>query len=457
MIAGILCAASAQLAFRSGLQMLYAYNHPAAIREFNSALRRDPHCAVAEAGIALADGTDLNTPLDPARFARAHDAARAAVALERYAAPEERALIEAVSTRYANDWDAHGADEDRYREAMASIVASHPQDDDAAMLYAEALMEAHGTSGLWKPNGTAATTDTQTILGLIHVVLERDPQHKMANHLCIHLYDFARDRSRALPCADRLAAMPLPFDAEHLAHMPAHAYIETGEYAKAIAASERAWQMAPTKYRPHDAYVGWNAAMMLGDEALAQKWGARFAQAGGVSVELTTLARFGRWNAITAAESHADLYRPFALGCAYAHLGDVAGAKEELALLTAGAGTDLREMLAAQIAERNGDVSAAQAALERAIAFQTVTDTAELLPLFPAGEALGSLYLRHGRLTDARRAFSQALALYPDDPRALYGLAVTVKQLGDSARAQQIMRAFTAQWSSAEPPELQDL
>ncbi len=448
---------AAQSAFDDGLLMLDSYNQDEATRDFNAAFSADPHCAMAEWGIALASGTDLNTPLDPQRFVRAQAAAQRALSLERYASGEERGLIEAVAARYAGAWNDHVADEARYRAKMAAVVAAYPNDPDAKMLYAEALMEAHGTAGLWKADGAAATSDTQTILALIGGVLHADPQHLMANHLCIHAYDFARDRRPAIRCADRLMNDALPFEAEHLAHMPAHAYIESGDYAKALAASDRAWRMASTKYAPHDAYVGWNAAMMLGDETLAQQWAQRFGAAGGVPVRLTTLARFGRWNAIAAAVSQPDLYRPFAAGMAYAHLGDLSRAKQALQQLNAGASADLRDLLQAQIDERSGHEEAAAASLNAAIAFQKAADTAESLPLFPAGEALGALYLRAGRLADARSAFARTLADYPNDPRALYGLALTLQRLGDAASAQATMKAFGAQWDSGAPPALQDL
>ena len=75
--------------------------------------------------------------------------------------------------------------------------------------------------------------------------------------------------------------------AEHLAHMPAHVWIETGNYAAALASSERAYALfeklktdanrspGHDRLEQHDVYVGYAAAMMLGNYAEAKVWSAR--------------------------------------------------------------------------------------------------------------------------------------------------------------------------------------
>ena len=449
--------ARAQALFDAGLTMLYSYNQEAARSDFQAARVADPHLAIAAWGEALADGSDLNTELNTVRFDRAQAAALQAVSLERYASSQERALIDAVAQRYAGTWAERAGDERRYRSSMAAVVSAYPNDDDAAMLYVEALLEAHTISDLWKTDGTPASADTTTIVRLIRMVLSRDPQHLMANHLCIHAYDYAADRTPARACADRLESMQLPPQAEHLAHIPAHTYMEIGEYGKAIASSERAYGMEHTKYAAHDAYVGWNAAMMLGDGGLAQKWAARFGTETATSVRLTTLARFGDWQAILAAASQRDLYKPFALGLAYAHAGNLPAARAQAALISkAAAATDFRELLAAEIAERQGDAAQSAAALRRAGEYQGNADGAETVPLFPAGESLGALYYRAANFQKARETFAAVLSAYPNDPRALYGMALSLQRLGDSSGASRALKRFDALWAAA-PPRVEDL
>jgi tetratricopeptide (TPR) repeat protein len=281
----------AQAAFDRGLTLLYSYNGEAAAASFAQALEDDPHLAMAAWGEALANGTDLNTGLDEAKFARAQAAIRKAQALASYASAEERAYIAAVSERYAGPYAQRDDDETRYRAAMAQVVAAYPLDDDAAMLDAEALMEHLGTDRMWEAGGTQPAPDTAIALSLIQRVLARDANHIMANHLCMHAYDYAHDRSPAVTCADRVARWTFEPAQEHLAHMPAHTYIEIGEYARAIRISEIAWQLHPSRYAAHDAYTGWSCAMMLGDLQTAQVWARRAGQAYGGSDMWATWTR----------------------------------------------------------------------------------------------------------------------------------------------------------------------
>src|SRR5436190_20394062 len=48
-----------------GIQFLYGFNHGAAIRSFEQAVKLDPTCAMAYWGIAYANGPHVNFPLVP--------------------------------------------------------------------------------------------------------------------------------------------------------------------------------------------------------------------------------------------------------------------------------------------------------------------------------------------------------------------------------------------------------
>jgi tetratricopeptide (TPR) repeat protein len=446
----------AQAAFDRGLTLLYAYNGQAAQRAFARALQRDPHLAMAAWGEALASGTDLNTPLDPARFTAAQTAALHAQTLERYASPEERLYIEAVVKRYAGAYDQHDVDEAQYRAAMSALVAAYPLDDDAATLDAEALLEHSGVEH----------ADPQAI-ALIARVLARNPNHLFATHLCMHAYDYASDHGPALICANRMAGWSFDPAEEHLAHMPAHTYLEAGDYAKALAASETAWRLReewnaqpnppfPLRYGAHDAYTGWTAALMLGDLPTAEAWAGRVGREYQGSDLWITWARFGQWRRIASSTSTGEFYAPLARGLADVHLGASDDARAMLALY-ANVDGDYRWLLASAIAEHDGRVAQAIDDLQRAIAYQQREDGAEQLPIIPAGEALGALYLRQKQFDKAQDAFSATLVRYPNDPRALYGLALAQSALGQAATSQQTLKTFTAIWANPTPPDLADL
>lgn len=446
----------AQVLFDRGLTLLYAYNGEAASRAFQTALQNDPHLAMAAWGEALANGTDLNTPLDAARFSRAHQAALRAQSLETYASPEERQLIDAAVKRYGGTYQEHDLGETQYRAAMAALLATHPLDDDAAMLYAEALLEH---SGVEHPDPQAVS--------LITRVLARDPEQLFANHLCMHAYDYAADRTPAIACADRVAGWSFDPAEEHLAHMPAHTYTEVGYYAKALVASENAWRLREEwnaqpdrpftlRYGAHDAYTGWSNALMLGNLQVAEAWAARVGHEYEGSDMWATWARFGQWRRIASSNAGNEFYAPLARGLTDVHLGAIGDARKMLGLY-GNIDADYRWLLAAAIDERDGNIPAAVEALNRAAAYQAREDGAEQLPIFPAGEALGALYYRQKDYANAQDAFSATLSRYPNDPRALYGLALAQRQLGQAVSSEQTLKTFTTIWTDPTPPDLADL
>src|SRR5262249_49164210 len=143
----------AQRYFDQGLRLVYAFNHDEAARSFGEAARLDPDCAMAYWGIALARGPNINLPMDQAAEGAAFAAAQKAVALRPHASEAERAYIEALAGRYSLD---EGADrralQVTYADAMRELVRRYPKDDDAATLFAEALMDLRPWD-LWKTDG----------------------------------------------------------------------------------------------------------------------------------------------------------------------------------------------------------------------------------------------------------------------------------------------------------------
>jgi len=138
----------AQIWFDRGLIWLFAYNHEEAIACFEKALKADPACALAHWGIAYALGPNYNkawevfTPEEKApALERAHAALEAGLALTE-AKPAERALIQALASRYPTDPEIEDYQpfNDDFSAAMKPVYEAHPDDLDIAFVYTEALM-----------------------------------------------------------------------------------------------------------------------------------------------------------------------------------------------------------------------------------------------------------------------------------------------------------------------------
>ncbi|HEX4014386.1 MAG TPA: tetratricopeptide repeat protein [Candidatus Cybelea sp.] len=448
---------AAQAAVDRGLFLYYAYNGDEAARSFEAAATNDGGLAMARWGIALADGPDLNTPLSPAQFEAAQTAIRPGILLEGSASPNERRYLEIMAMRYAGTYAEWQRDDAAYRAAMLAFARSG-SDENAKLLAAEALLE-HG--GLTWQNGRLASDESRTALDLVTAILHDDPVNPMANHLCIHLYDLAPDRRPALPCAQRLDAADFPPEAEHLTHMPAHFWIETGNYAAALGSSERTYaalQMLEqttegarhaNRYLRHDILVGYSAAMMLGNYSTAQLWSRRVSGAYNSSFDALTSLRFGRYeDAYTLPE--ASYGNPSVRGIAALHLGHSAEEQSATRVNRDAKSGYLPQFLLSRIAESQGNSADARRLIEEAAGNQAATSSGELIPLIPAREVLGFFEMRRGKNAAAVAAFTQTLSAYPNDPRALYGLAAALTAMGRNAEAGRARARFSAVWKGAD-------
>jgi tetratricopeptide (TPR) repeat protein len=382
---------TAQTTFAQGLTDLYAYAGPQAAEQFVATQHADESALLAYWGEALARGTDLNNGISAARFAAAQAAIAKAAPHIAGAGAQDRALANAVTARYAGTYADRDRDETAYRTAMEQYVAQYPQDDDGTMILVEDLLERHGMT--WMPDGAPFDDTSAEILRLTQTVLTRNPSHLFANHLCIHMYDNAPDRTPAIACAQRLDAMTFTVPEEHLAHMPAHTWVEIGDGRAALNSSERAWQLDPTIYAEHDAYVALTAALMCGDLEAVARWRERLGALEGA------LPNISPPDYITSARS----------------------------------------------AEAAGKIDDALQILQQQA--KTQSSLTELVPFYPADEAAAALLVRAGRYAEARDAFAAILASHPRRPRALFGMSVALERLGQSKPAQQYRTDFAKYWA----------
>jgi len=155
----------AQRYFDEGLALTYGAHQAGAVRSFRDALTVDPKCAMCAWGIALALGPAPSAPMDMAAVEPAYAAVQLARELMPYASVRERMFIEALAKRYGPTPVADRTALDvAYADAMRDLTRLYPDDDDAAVLFAEALMDL--------PPG-----QTTEITATFEKVLARNPAH----------------------------------------------------------------------------------------------------------------------------------------------------------------------------------------------------------------------------------------------------------------------------------------
>jgi tetratricopeptide (TPR) repeat protein len=495
----------AQRYFDQGLRLAYAFNHAEAWRAFKQAQASDPGCAMCFWGEAFVLGANINAPMEAGAVQPAFVALTNAKARSGKATAAEQALIEALAQRYSSYPDADGAAlAAAYADAMAKAHQAHPDDQDIAVLFADAVMNTSPWN-YWESDGRTPKGRLGEAVAAIETVLAANPDHPGAIHLYIHLTEASAEPERAEPYADRLA--PLMPAAGHIVHMPAHTYYRIGRYldaletnVAAVAADEaylaqvEATGAYPYGYYPHNIHFALMSAFMAGDAERAM-WAAERLE-GKVQDEVAaaigwiqlikqgpyfTHAHFSDPDTVLAMEDPGDKFPlvkamwHYARGVAFAGKGDVGAARREAAQIAeisarhdpdatypadiAPVANDTmaiaRHVVEARVAQTEGDLARAIAELETAVAIQD--SLAYLEPPFwyyPVRQSLGAALLMAGRAEEAADVLRRSLVDAPNNGWALYGLMQAQQAQGDAMAAAVTEQLFERAWAGDAPPEL---
>ena len=308
----------AQQYFDQGLRFVYAFNHEEAIMAFEEAARLDPSAAMAYWGVALASGPNINAAMDKAAERRAWDAVQKARSHRAHASPAEQAYIDAIGKRYNLNTHARPALDKAYANAMRLVWRQFPNDPDAGVLFAEALMDLRPWD-LWTTAGRPKP-GTEELLSTLESLLARFPDHPGACHYYIHSVEASPTPKRAVACAERLPGL-MP-GAGHLVHMPAHIYMRLGRYHEAAERNAHAADVDRNYlsgrklsgnyadgYYTHNLHFLWASLAMEGqrtealkvarrlagtiteDEARKDKWKELY-----LPTPLWSMIRFGQWD-----------------------------------------------------------------------------------------------------------------------------------------------------------------
>jgi tetratricopeptide (TPR) repeat protein len=477
------------------MMLTFGFNHAEAARSFRQAQEIDPSCAICFWGEALVLGPNINAPMDPAANAPALAALEKAKALAGTASPREQALIKALDSRYAADGDRAELDL-AYADAMTAVAAQYPDDDDIAVLHAEALMDLSPWD-FWADGGATPKGRTADIVATLERVLKRNPDHIGAIHLYIHTVEASTTPERAEPFADRLAGKDI--GAGHLVHMPSHIYYRIGRYADSLEANRRAvatdetffGKVAPEGlyaggYYPHNIHFLLVSAQMAGDGPTAIEAAGKLSLA--ISDDLARVApafvqpikaaplfahaQFSDSDTILAIERPSgdfpfiDAVWHYMRGVGQAAGGNVAAAQDELAALRdIAAAADLSAhkeggmpaadilaiaalVLEARIAQTRDDWAEAARAFADAKAIED--GLAYMEPrhwYYPVGQSLGAALLHVGDLEGAEEAFKESLALAPNNGWSLFGLSEVYRARGDMAKAEVTARQWRDAWT----------
>ena len=489
---------AAQQAFNRGLTLAYAFSHLASEDEFRRAIAADPHCAMAWWGVALVNGPHINFPAVPENRAKiAVEAITKAQSFSSGVSKLERALIDALATRYSDPQPENRAELDKaYAAAMRKVLRAWPKNSDVATLCAEALMDLHPWD-LWTNDGRPQPW-TGEIVSILERALALNPNHPGANHLYIHAIEASPDPGKALAAAGRIES--LAPGASHLVHMSSHIYARVGRWTEAAASNSKAMQADElyrnayprpgfyAMYMAHNEHFLAFTAMMRGRSAEALQLARRMVAAmpeeflqeygpiadGYMIFPSEVLMRFGRWEEILSEpEPRADLPLSRALwrftrAVALTALDRTDEAKREREAFINAAAAVSREwtfgnnlasdllLIAARVLD--GEMAARAGRLDESIAL--LREGARLQDALrydeppdwiqPVRHTLGAVLLRAERPKDAENVYREDLGQYPENGWSLYGLAHSLRLQGKESDARAIDARFAKAWAAAD-------
>lgn len=472
------CAPAAAPELERAVAMLHSFWFAEAASAFQAVAAADPGCAMAAWGTAM---TLMNNPMT--RVAPPAEAMRDGLAAARRArdlalrqSHREQMYAEAVIAFYDGEGRDHAARMRAHEEALAALHRAHPEDREAAIFYARAVVANAPPADLTFARQLAGAAILQPLFA-------ETPDHPGLAHYLIHAYDAPALADRGTEAA--LAYAGIAPSAPHALHMPSHIFTRLGHWDRSIETNARSAAAEATPagaVHPLDYMV--YAYLQLGRDTAAAGVVRRAMSAGDggnrtitaynfaamparYALERSAWAEAARLAVPSTAAPYVEAVTRFAraIGAARSRAAD--GGRAEIDAL-ARLEQSLRgqndaywativgaQRLAAEAwaAHGSGDPAAAirlaaeAATLEETVEKHPVTPG----PLLPARELEGDLLMELGRPSEALRAYESTLAREPNRARALHGAARAAAAAGNRSRARVHYAALLELMAGADP------
>ena len=469
------CSAEVQPQFNRAIALLHSFWFQAAIDAFEEVLEVDSSCGISYWGIALAtwgnpigSGANQNGSRPTAQLQAGLDAIQQARATG-VNSERERDYIEALANLY--DDYAEKVDWPRvldYEKAMEALATKYPEDSEAAIFYALAIVNATD------PNDKSYEKPLRAAAILEPAFLE-EPDHPGIAHYIIHGFDVPSLANRALEAAERYAAIaPL---APHALHMPSHTFTRLGYWQNSIDTNIKSAAAALEDKSPAEALHAMDymiyGYLQTGQDVAAGQVVEDMKQIL-ATMDSPNSSGLGGSYAIAAIEARHALERkdwtraaalnvrrtpvPFvdaityfarALGAARNNMTDQARSDLEQLKRASdslggtsywGAKVDIQRQVAeAWILFAEGQANDALALMRLAADREDQTEKSGISPgpIAPARELLGEMLLEAGRRDAALEAFETTTKEEPGRFRGLYGAARAAQLAGNGSLAEQ--------------------
>lgn len=228
------CAEDAQGAFDGAVATLHSFEFDEARGMFEAIASEDPDCAMTAWGVAMTYYHPLWAPPTEEELKLGTEAVAKARNLK--ATEREKLYIEAIKAFFDDAGDvAHRERAIRYEKAMAKVHLQNPDDKEAEIFYALALLSnadpTDKTYAVQKRTG-----------GMLEPLFVDMPNHPGVAHYIIHSYDYPPLAAGAVEAAHRY--LDIASSMPHALHMSGHIFTQLGMWEDSIDANTRSVEAA---------------------------------------------------------------------------------------------------------------------------------------------------------------------------------------------------------------------
>ncbi len=483
------CSKGVEAGLNLAVALLHSFQYEQAREAFETVFRQDPHCSMAQWGVAMSyyHGLWENSNLAAGRAALRK--AREVAESNRQTTPREAAYIEALGEVFREDARTPALRAQAFEQKMAVVQAAYPADHEAAIFHALTL-------AITAPKTDNTFSNQKRCGEILQPLFAQFPNHPGIAHYIVHCYDNPVLAQSGLPAA-RIYARIAPASA-HANHMPSHIFTRIGAWDESIGSNERSAELAAaaevgsTNGEARDqrlhaldylvyAYLqvghvekvkvvldqmnslpAVGGLTLTGDYALAAI-PARYA------IELGNWPSASRLMVREQGVPWAQAITWMAIGIGSARSGDLqraAEAERSLASLRdAVAEKDgywssqvevQRREVAAWLAQQKGEGAEAIATMRSAADLEESMDKHAVTPgaVTPAREMVAQLLAAQKHPQEALAEYESVLKVAPNRFNALYGAACAAEASGASDTAGRYFQKLTEVASGDERPEL---
>src|SRR5712691_2056446 len=484
------CAKSTEAAFNRAVALLHSFQYEQSRATFVEVSRRDPHCAMAQWGIAMSHYHGLWDNGDTAAGRAALQKAQELASANPKTSARERAYINALAEIYRQDDQDHAAHARGLEQKMGGLQAAYPQADEAAIFHALSL-------AITAPKTDKTFANQRKCGEILEPIFARPPHHPGVAHYIIHCYDNPVLAEQGLGAA-RMYARIAPASA-HANHMPSHLFTRVGSWDESISSNLKSAELAAAaEVNSKNGEARDQRLHALDYLEYAELQSGRVSKAKAVLDEMNALppvsgqtltgnygssaipARYaielGNWaqaaQLLVAEDSvpwaQAITWTAIGIGSARSkNLERAAQAEQKLAGLRDSIAKQNnsywsnqveveRREVAAWIAEQNGKSEDALKLARSAAELEESMDKAAVTPgaVTPAREMLAELLLIEHRSEESLVEYQSVLKIAPNRFNALYGAAKAAEASGDASAAANYFQKLTEIAVGDERPEL---